>query len=121
MASGPFVNVIPATLSGVVVNSGLFTTTPITTISGISVIARQVTDKSGYTLSASGLDTIPVESGMNFRQAQSIIAAGAGGQLSGAGTSNITLDGANVSGTNRVTANCDASGNRSIITLTLPT
>lgn len=79
-----------------------------------------VLDKSGYTLSASGLDTITVEAGMNLRQAQSVMAAVLAGRLSGAGTTSIRLDGANASGTNRIAATVDASGNRTVVSLSLP-
>lgn len=129
-ASGANAVVPPETLSGVVANSGLFVTANLLSgnivgvysgnLSGQQVTARTVTDKSGYILSNSGLDLVNVETGMNFRQAQSVIAAAAGGQLSGAGTATINIDGANVSGTTRITANVNASGNRTAITLNLP-
>ncbi len=78
-------------------------------------------DKSGYTLSSSGLDTIIVELGMNMRQAQSVMAAALGGRLSGAGMTTIKIDGANASGTSRISASVDSSGNRTNVVLNLPT
>lgn len=89
--------------------------------SGQQVITSINSDKSGYSLAPAGVDPIQVESGMNLRQAQSVIAAAVAGRLSGAGTTSILLDGANVSGTVRVTAVVDASGNRTSTILTLPT
>lgn len=88
--------------------------------SGIQTVAASVLDKSGYVLTSGGLDQIQVESGVNIRQAQSLFAATLGGRLSGAGTTSIRFDGANVSGTNRVIATVDASGNRTVVSLALP-
>lgn len=89
--------------------------------SGGFVTVGSVLDKSGYSLAPHGVDTIYPESGMNLRQATSIIAAACGGQLSGAGTSTILIEGANASGTNRVTATVNSSGDRIAVTLNLPT
>lgn len=147
-ASGVNVVVPPATLSGAVVNSGLFVTVPIASISGAiansglfvtaalssgqsvlvssgqlsgqNVTAITVSDKSGYILANSGLDLIVVESGMQFRQAQAVIAAAAAGRLSGAGTTTVRIDGANASGVLRINAQVNASGDRTAVTLTLP-
>lgn len=88
--------------------------------SGLRVVAASVLDKSGYLLSASGLDAIQVEPGMNFRQSQSAIGAACAGRLSGAGTTSILMDGANASGTGRINAVVDASGNRVSVILQLP-
>lgn len=128
--SGANAVVPPATLSGVVANSGLTVNAFLASgqstlvysgqLSGQQVTARTVTDKSGYVLANSGLDLVMVESGMNLRQAMAVTTAAAGGQLSGAGTATITIDGANASGVNRVSAAVDASGNRTTVTLTLP-
>lgn len=68
-----------------------------------------------------GLDGIQIESGVNMRQAQSPILAATAGRLSGAGTTTILIDGGNVSGTNRITAVVDNSGNRTQVMLNLPT
>lgn len=89
-------------------------------LSGQYTTAQTVMDKSGYTLSASGLDTIPVESGLNFRQAQSINAAVLAGNLSGATTPSITIAAAGQAGTNRATASVDGSGNRLNVVLNAP-
>ena len=72
-------------------------------------------NKSGYALSSAGLDAVPVESGLNFRQAQSIIAsavAGLGGDTSG------VYKGAGVA-TTRITFSA-SGGERTAITLSPP-
>ncbi len=110
--------------SGVVTQSGgvyLASGQAVSLNSGQQVITSMNLDKSGYTLSASGLDTIQVESGMNLRQAQAAIAASVAGRLSGAGTPTMKFDGANASGTTRITAGLDGSGNRTSVILNLPT
>ena len=76
-------------------------------------------DKAGYVLSPSGLDTIQIESGVNARQAFSPILAASAGVLLGAGTGTIVIKGGNVA-TTRITANTDNAGNRTAVTLTLP-
>lgn len=83
------------------------------------VVVGTVADKSGYSLAPSGLDAIPVEPGINVRQALAPILASAAGVLSGAGTGTIVIRGANGS-TSRITASTDNAGNRSSVTLTLP-
>ena len=75
---------------------------------------------SAMVLSASGLDAVVVETGVNARQALSGIASATAGVLSGAGTGSITIKGAAVA-TTRISATTDSSGNRSAVTLTLPT
>jgi hypothetical protein len=77
-------------------------------------------DKSGYALSSSGLDSIQIEVGVNARQALSPILAACGGVVVGAGTGVIVFKGGN-SSTTRITATTDNAGNRSSVTLTLPT
>lgn len=84
---------------------------------GVTVAANG--DKAGYTLAAAGLDAIPVEAGVNVRQALSPILAAAAGVLTGAGSGTIVIKGGNVA-TTRITATTDASGNRSAVVLTLP-
>lgn len=74
---------------------------------------------SGVVLSATGLDSVVVESGLNARQALSLVGAALAGILSGAGTATITIKGAGVA-TTRIVATCDADGNRSALTLTPP-
>jgi hypothetical protein len=114
LASGSQVNL----LSGNIVQ--LYSGQTVILYSGQSVISTTILDKSGYSLLGTGLDLIQVESGMNMRQAQSVIAAATGGRLSGAGTGTIRIDGANVSGTNRIAAVVDQSGNRTSVIVTLP-
>ncbi len=76
-------------------------------------------DKSGYTLSPSGLDAIGVETGINARQALTPILAAAAGVLTGAGTGTIVIRGGNVP-TSRITATTDNAGNRTSVNLSLP-
>lgn len=76
--------------------------------------------KTGYSLSSSGLDSVVVETSLNARQALSIIASACTGVLAGAATTTVTIAAAGVPATNRITATVDASGNRSGVTLSLP-
>lgn len=78
-----------------------------------------VSDKTGFILAAAGLDQIPIETGVNARQALSPILAACAGVVSGAGTGSITIKGGNVA-TTRIVATTDNSGNRSAVGLTLP-
>jgi hypothetical protein len=71
------------------------------------------------TLSASGLDAVPVESGVNARQALAPILAASAGVLVGAGTGTIVIKGGN-SALTRIMASTDNAGNRTAVTLTLP-
>jgi hypothetical protein len=82
-------------------------------------IDSTVVDKTGFSLAAAGLDSIVIETGLNARQAVSLIAAASAGKLSGAATSTITIDGAGVN-TDRIVATVDSDGNRTAITLTPP-
>jgi hypothetical protein len=84
------------------------------------VTVGTINDKVGYTLAPSGLDAIQVESGVNARQALSPILAASAGVVAGAGTGVIIIKGGN-SSTTRITATTDNAGNRSSVTLTLPT
>jgi hypothetical protein len=77
--------------------------------------------KTGYTLAAAGLDSIVVETGVNARQALSVIAAATAGVVSGAETSTVVIKGANVATTRITASNLDLDGNRPTIVLTLPT
>lgn len=77
-------------------------------------------DKGGYSLAPSGLDSIQVETGVNARQALSPILAASAGVLLGAGTGTIVIKGGNVAVT-RITASTDNAGNRTAVTLSLPT
>jgi hypothetical protein len=83
------------------------------------VTVGTVTDKTGYALAAAGLDAVMVEAGVNVRQALSPILAAAAGVLAGAGTGTIIIKGGGVA-TTRITASTDSSGNRSSVTLNLP-
>jgi hypothetical protein len=78
-----------------------------------------VQDKSGYVLAPAGLDAIQVEAGVNVRQALSPILAASAGVLLGAGTGTIVVKGGNVAVT-RITATTDNAGNRTAVTLSLP-
>jgi hypothetical protein len=71
------------------------------------------------TLAPAGLDSITVETGVNARQALSPILAACAGKISGAGTGTVTIKGGDVSVT-RIVATTDVDGNRSAVTLTLP-
>lgn len=95
---------------------------PTTTLnlSGTTIgVAADVTAKTGYSLASGGLDAVVVETGVNARQALSGVLAACAGVVSGAGTGTITIKGGGVA-TTRVVATTDASGNRSAVTLTLP-
>ena len=83
------------------------------------VTVGTVTDKTGYTLAAAGLDAIAVEAGVNARQALSPILAASAGVVVGAGTGVVVIKGGNSSVT-RITATTDNAGNRSSVTLSLP-
>ncbi len=83
------------------------------------ITAGSVADKSGYALAAAGLDAIPVEAGINARQALAPILAASAGVVTGAGTGTIVFQGANGS-TSRIVANTDNAGNRLSVVLALP-
>ena len=76
-------------------------------------------DKTGYALASSGIDSIIIEVGINARQALSEILASAAGVIVGAGTGTVVTKGANTS-TTRMVASIDDAGNRSSISLSLP-
>lgn len=84
------------------------------------VVVGTNNDKSGYALSASGLDSVPIEAGVNARQALSPIFAASAGVLLGAGTGTIVIKGGNGAVT-RITASTDNAGNRTAVVLSLPT
>lgn len=79
-----------------------------------------VNTKTGYALAAAGLDAIVIETGMNARQAMSIITSALAGILSGAATTTIVIKAAQEGTTTRVIATVDSDGNRSAVTLNLP-
>jgi hypothetical protein len=76
-------------------------------------------DKSGYSLASAGLDSISIESGINLRQAISPILAATAGVISGAGSGQIQIRGGNSTLT-RILATTDALGNRTSVTLNIP-
>lgn len=86
----------------------------------LDLILDSAAVKTGYSLSSSGLDSIVIETGVNARQAISVIASAAVGVLAGAATTTVTIAAAENSGTNRITATVDADGNRDSVTLSLP-
>lgn len=86
---------------------------------GTTGVVVAAASKTGYALASNGLDSVTVETGVNARQALSVVMASAAGVLSGAGSGTITIKGGNVA-TTRITATTDSSGNRSSITLALP-
>lgn len=67
----------------------------------------------GGALPSDGLDSIQVETGVNARQALSMILAACVGDVSGAGTGVIVIKAAGGSAT-RILADCDDLGNRSV-------
>lgn len=83
--------------------------------------ADKVWSTTARTLTAAGLDSIVVETGVNARQALSVASAALAGILEGAGSGTIVIKGANVPSTTRITATTDGDGNRSAVTLSLPT
>lgn len=86
---------------------------------GTSGVVVASGSKTGYSLASSGLDAIVIESGMNARQAMSINTAALAGVLAGGGTTTVTIKGAGVA-TTRITSTVDGDGNRSAVTLVLP-
>lgn len=74
----------------------------------------------GVKLTAAGLDNVVVETGLNARQAVSIIAAACAGKVSGQDTNAPVFKAAGVPATTRITAATDASGNRTTVTITPP-
>lgn len=71
------------------------------------------------TLASNGLDSITIETGLNARQALALIAAAEAGKVSGAEANAPVFKGAGVA-TTRITATCDAAGNRTAVTLSPP-
>lgn len=88
------------------------------TYAGEAVAA--VTDKAGFKLAADGMDAITVETGVNARQAQSLILAAAAGEISGAATGTVLIDAAGATAMTRIMATTDDDGNRMVVTLTPP-
>jgi len=86
---------------------------------GTFLATSTFTPDNVISLGSDGLDNVVVESGMNARQAMSVMAAAMGGVLSGSGTTTVTILGAGV-GTTRITATVDAAANRTAVTLNPP-
>jgi len=113
------------TLPGQVNLSGGNLAGPVPSVAGaVGAVTAPVTvgtntDKAGYALAPSGFDAIQIEGGVNARQALVPILAASAGVVGGAGTGVIIIKGGN-SSTTRITATTDNAGNRSAVTLTLP-
>jgi hypothetical protein len=60
------------------------------------------------------------EAGINARQALSAVLAALAGVLSGGGTGTVVIRAAGAPGTTRIQATTDNNGNRSVVTLNLP-
>ncbi len=74
---------------------------------------------TAVTLGSAGLDSVVIESGLNARQATSLIASACVGVLAGAATTTVTIKGAGVA-TQRVSATVTSDGNRTAVALTPP-
>lgn len=101
--------------------------TPGSTVNLSATTVKTLTDdvtvatasKTGYALSAAGVDAIldeVVEGTYTMRQMLKVMAAALVGKVSGGGTTTIVFKGVDGS-TSRVTATVDANGNRSSVTL----
>lgn len=91
-----------------------------TTLTGAVSATNGSNDIRGVKLHTAAFDTITVETGLNARQALSLIAATTGGILSGAGTGTEVFKAAVEGSTTRVTATVSSGGNRTAITYNLP-
>ncbi len=78
--------------------------------------------RTGYKLASDGLDSVVVETGVNARQALSLIGAATAGKGSGLETATATYYAMGLSGTAtaRIVASTDANGNRTATTLSPP-
>jgi hypothetical protein len=77
-----------------------------------------LTNKSGFTLAAAGVDAIldePVDGTLTLRQAIMLIKAACAGKSSGGGTDTIVFRD-HADSKNRITATVDANGNRTAVT-----
>ena len=77
-------------------------------------------DAETVDLSASGVDLVTIEPGLNLRQAMTLCTAAAAGEIAGSETDTVVIQGAGTN-TTRISALVDGAGNRVIVTLTLPT
>lgn len=110
---------LDATVSGVAGAVAAVATTLGAAGAGLTALPR-----TGYKLASDGLDTIPIETGINARQALSLQLAALAGKISGASgaaTQTIVIKAGNDANTTRITATCDRYGNRSTVTLAIPT
>lgn len=87
----------------------------------ITNLDAPVSDRTGFALAANGLDAIEIEPGVNARQSMAIDLAASAGMLSGAGTGTIVIKAGANSGVTRILATTTSEGNRTAVTLTLPT
>lgn len=117
-------------------NAGIAAILDDTGTSGVVIAAGS---KTGYSLSASGLDPVLVESSItagagltddagtqltsiNARQALATILSASAAALAGAATLNVTIkQAAKPAGNTRIDATVDSSGNRSAVILKVPT
>lgn len=107
------VTVDPAQLTALV--------TSIATALLVTPANKLLTDAAGRVeLQADGLDQIVVETGVNARQALSVIGSALAGVLAGVGTGTITIEAMNNAGTVRITCTNDLLGNRNTVVLNLP-
>jgi hypothetical protein len=77
-------------------------------------------EKTGIVLDATALEAIVVADGINAREALNLILAALAGEVSGAGTNTITIKDAGDDAATRIVAAVDGQGNRTSVTLTLP-
>lgn len=71
-------------------------------------------------LAATGLDAVVVDDTINARQALAVILAADAGLVAGAGTGTVVVKAARSATTQRLSASCDAQGNRTAVTITPP-
>lgn len=84
-----------------------------------SVGTRALTDKAGFSLSASGIDSIideVIEGSLTMRQILRLYLAALAGKSAGGGTSTLTFRD-NADAKNRISATVDSNGNRTAMTL----
>jgi hypothetical protein len=84
----------------------------------VGVAGFIASDTVGAVLHPNGLDGVAVESGVNFRQAQSAILAESAGNLASSG-GDVTIAAGNNPAVRRITATTDQDGQRAV-TLNLP-
>lgn len=96
------------------VASSVSTIGTVVTSTGVVVASGS---KTGYTLASTGLDAVIVETGLTAKQALQYMSAACFGVISGAGTGTVVIKAGANSGTTRITAATDSSGNRTSVTL----